>query len=141
MRAGLIGFVIAGTALAAHAAPASTLNCGSRSVGPGALIRKNGDGPTCLLRAFQLHGRPATYRLSSFGIDTVATDTFRTVRRGGVCQAAVAISFRVIPQTARLTGSGHCRALKQVGVDVVAGNCTGSGLPASVSVRTGRPPT
>ena len=138
VRAGLTALVIAGTALvAARAVPAATLDCGSRSIGPGDLARGTGPGPACLLRAFQEHCRPASYRLSSFGVDTIGTDTFRTVRRAGRCQIEVAITFHVVPRPPRRTGSGYCRTLRRVGTDVVAGRCTGEGLPTSLSL-TGR---
>jgi hypothetical protein len=75
--------------------------------------------------------------LSSFGVDTIGTDTFRTVRRAGSCQIRVTMSFHVVPQSPRQTGSGYCRTLRRQGTDVVAGGCSGIGLPASLSL-TGR---
>jgi hypothetical protein len=142
VRGGVITFALAGAALASQPAPAatSTLSCGSQSIGgPGSLIQRNGPGPACLLHAFQLNCRPATYRLISTGVDTVGIDTFRTIRRAGTCRVAVTISFRVVPQAARLTGNGFCRRLRRKGSDIVAGPCAGAGLPASVSLESGRP--
>ena len=134
LRIVLISAVVLGAIVASAAAPAATVDCGSRSVGPGALVRTVGPGASCLLRAFQQRCRPASYRLSSFGVDTIGTDTFRTVRRAGACEVAVAITFHLVPQPPRQTGSGYCKTLKRRGTDIVAGGCTGTGLPTSLSL-------
>jgi hypothetical protein len=134
VRTVLISAVLLGTLAAARAAPATAVDCGLRSVGPGALVRSVGPGPSCLLRAFEQRCRPASYRLSSFGVDTIGTDTFRTVRRAGACEVAVTIMFHLVPQPPKRTGSGYCRTLRRRGIDVVAGGCTGTGLPASLSL-------
>jgi hypothetical protein len=138
MRAALIAAVVVAAGLAAQAAPATSLNCGSRTLGPGALVQGRGPGPACLLRAFQQRCRPATYTLLSFGVDTGSTTTFRTVRRATGCQVAVTISFRVIPHPPKQTGTGYCRTLRRVGENVIAGRCTGTGLPATVSLTQAR---
>jgi hypothetical protein len=76
------------------------------------------------------------YELSTFGVDTIGRDTFRT-QAGKGCTIAVATSFTVVPQRPHTTGSGTCSSLRTVGGDVVAAGCVGGGLPRSLSL-TGR---
>jgi len=106
--------------------------CGSLSLGPGALTGHAGGGATCLLRAFQQHCRRAVYRLSVFGVDTVAVSTFATVGRAGHCEVALARTFRVVPQPPRPQGRGYCRTLRREGTAIVAEGCSGGGLPTRV---------
>jgi hypothetical protein len=126
----LIAAVVAGTAHAS--APRS---CGTYSIGPGALRRGSPAGATCLLRAYT-GCRPATFRLSSFGVDTIAKDVFRVVRVGGsACHVAVDASFEVVPQQPHLLHA-TCMRVKRTTNDIVASGCTGS-LPATISLTGG----
>lgn len=110
------------------------VNCGSSSLGPGALVHGSKAGASCLLRSFQQHCRPATYRLSRFGVDTVSVEQFRVVSRGGRCQIAVVATFRVVPQPAHATGHGYCEAIGRRGGDIVVSGCTGTGVQATISL-------
>jgi hypothetical protein len=114
----------------ARAAP-TVQNCGTYSYGPAAEPRGAANGAKCLLHAYQEHCRAAVYVLSSFGVDTVATDRFRLVRDNGRCVVTVAVSFQVVPQPAR-KHSGACRTLALKSTHVVAGRCTGASIPASI---------
>ncbi len=132
--------LLAALALAAcggTAAAGAATNCGSLSAGPGALTRGDRGGPACLLRAYRNHCAAATYRLSTFGVDTIATDDFRLVSQAGGCRVDVAISFRVVPQPQRPPLHGVCTSLAARGNDVVASGCTGGNLPPAISL-TGR---
>jgi hypothetical protein len=136
-----ITLVVVGTAavvaLGAVAARPPVLDCGSISVGPTALRPGTSSGAACLLRAYRQHCRPAVFELSIFGVDTIARDGFRLVMLDGACGVKVTTSFTVVPQKPRPQGSGECRTLAMRGSDVIAGGCTGSGLPSTISL-TGR---
>jgi hypothetical protein len=119
------------------AAAGAPVNCGSLTAGPGALTRGDRGGPSCLLHAYRNHCTVATYRLSMFGVDTIAVDDFRLVLHGGGCRIEVASSFRVVPQPQRSALHGACSRLVARGSDVVAEGCTGGNLPPTVSL-TGR---
>lgn len=121
-------------ALAAGAG-AATRQCQARSIGPGSLHRGGTKGAACLLAAFQQGCRPAEYLLSSFGVDTAATENFRTERLSGRCAVVVLTSFRVIPQQPRVFPTRTCSRLRKVGSDVVADRCT-AGTPAAVSLTS-----
>jgi hypothetical protein len=143
--AGCILLTIAATGAAAvqahatraHAAAPAVTDCGSATVGPTAIGGKSG-GALCLWHAYRSNCQPAVYRLSRFGIDTIARDTFRLVRARGHCRIAVTASFSVVPQKPHPVGSGRCSALVRVGTDVVAKRCVGKGLPASISLDGAR---
>ena len=120
----------------AFAGPAP-VKCASLSVGPGALRRGVTGGPACLLRAFRQGCPSATSVLWRFGVDTVATETFRLVKRRGRCEVAVTVSFRVVPQPAHATGDGYCTTVGRRNGDVIVAGCSGVGLPATISL-TGR---
>jgi len=120
--------------LAAGAAAAGPLDCGARSVGPGSLHRGGTSGAACLLRAFEQSCRAADYRLSLFGVDTVSSEDFRVVFRGGRCGVEVTTSFRVVPQQPHVTGTRRCARVRRIASgDIVADRCTG-GPPAAVSL-------
>jgi hypothetical protein len=110
--------------------------CGSYSIGPGAVVHGNARGARCLLSAYRDHCRPARYRLSIFGVDTIATRDFSVVTRDARCEVAVASSFRVVPQPAHSTGRSFCRTLRPVGTSILAQGCKGGGLPSTVSLTT-----
>ena len=74
------------------------------------------------------------YELSIFGVDTIARDEFRLVMLDGACRVKVTASFTVVPQRPRPQGSGECRWVAMRGSDVIAGGCTGSGLPSTISL-------
>jgi hypothetical protein len=116
---------------------AKPVNCGSISVGPGALVHGSTSGANCLLRSYQQHCLTATYKLSRFGVDTISISQFRVVTRTGRCQIAVTTSFRVVPQRPHTTGHGYCRTIGRRNGDIVVGGCTGTGLQATISL-TGR---
>jgi hypothetical protein len=127
--------VLCAAALAAGAG-AATRQCQARSVGPGSLHRGGTAGAACLLAAFQQGCRPAEYLLSSFGVDTAATEDFRTERKsGGRCSVVVLTSFRVVPQQPRVFPTRTCSRLRKVGSDVVADHCT-AGTPAAISLTS-----
>jgi hypothetical protein len=90
-----------------------------------------------MLRAYRHDCLDAAYRLSRFGVDTVAVEDFHVARRSGRCAVAVTGTFRVVPQPPHSTAGGFCRSLRRRGTDVVAGGCTGTGLPTTISL-TGR---
>jgi hypothetical protein len=108
-------------------------NCGAFSAGPGGTEHGGTSGSRCLLRAYEQHCRAAIYTMSVFGVDTIANDRFRLVRVGGHCLVDVTISFRVVPQPAR-KHSGVCRTLALNSRHVVAGRCTGWGIPVSIQL-------
>ncbi len=132
----LAGLVAMSTAVASTSAVAipraatAVQNCGSLSVGPGAGRRGATAGARCLLHAYQLQCRSAVYVLSRFGVDTIASDRFRLARESGHCLVTVTVSFRIVPQPAR-THTGSCRTLALKSTHVVAGRCTGTGIPSS----------
>lgn len=114
---------------------AALSSCGSASIGPGAIVHPSSTGGArCLLAAYRDHCRPATYKLSLFGVDTVATRAFRLVSSSGACVVDVTTSFRVVPQPAHVTGQGVCKQLRAIGVNVIAEGCTGRALPPRVSL-------
>ena len=124
----------AAAVLAAGAAAGKTLDCGTRSVGPGSLRRGGTAGAACLLRAFQQSCKAAEYRLSLFGVDTVRTEDFRVALRDGRCGVEVTTSFRVVPQQQHVTGRRRCaRVHRTGGGDIVADGCDG-GPPVAVSL-------
>jgi hypothetical protein len=71
--------------------------------------------------------------LSSFGVDTVDSEDFRTALRAGRCSVVVTESFRVVPQKPRVTSERRCARLRRVNGDIVADRCTG-GPPATISL-------
>src|SRR5262249_26976364 len=91
-------------------------------------------GARCLLAAYRHYCRQATYRLSLFGVDTVASREFGLVSSRSGCLVAVTSSFRVVPQPAHVTGKGTCRTLRAIGRNIVAGSCMGRGLPTRISL-------
>ena len=99
---------------------AAAIQCQARSVGPGSLRRGGDAGAACMLSAFE-ECHPAGYSLSSFGVDTVRTESFRLVG----CKVYVTESFRVVPQQPRILGRFICSRLRKTTAgDVVADRCT-----------------
>jgi hypothetical protein len=116
---------------------AGELRCASLSLGPGSLTRQSGhQGARCLLTAYQHHCQTAHYRLSIFGIDTIATRDFTVLNRSGRCQVGVTTSFRVVPQQPHTSGHGYCRTLDPQGTDIIARSCHGKGLPPALSLTS-----
>src|SRR6476646_6311088 len=134
----ICGVVLVG--LRAGHTNAAVTNCGTASIGPGAVgYKSTGGGARCLLAAYLDHCRQARFRLSLFGIDTVATRDFRLVMSSGRCAVAVTLSFRVVPQPAHVTGQGTCARLRAIGRSVVAESCKGHGVPATFSLTASAP--
>jgi hypothetical protein len=118
----------------AAAAPAPT--CGAYSVGPGSHTAGTVKSAQCLLHQF-VRCHSATYRLSQFGVDTIAVDDFSVSNADGHCFVSVQASFRVVPRAAKPGATAFCAKLEAKGSDVVAVNCTGGNLPKTISL-TGR---
>ncbi|HEY2071967.1 MAG TPA: hypothetical protein VGG88_00180 [Gaiellaceae bacterium] len=98
---------------------AATIQCQARSVGPGSLRRGGTSGAACMLAAFK-DCHAAGYTLSSFGVDTIRTETFRLAG----CKVYVTESFRVVPQQPRVLGRFVCSRLRKTSTgDVVADRC------------------
>jgi hypothetical protein len=87
-----------------------------------------------MLRAYRRGCASATYELSSFGVDTIATLRFQLVRRNGNCTVDVTRSFHVVPQQPRVTGAGRCKTLRKTATDIVATGCKGHGVSATTSL-------
>ena len=139
MRRAFVLFVTASLAVAVAAganAGAAMRRCQSRTVGPGSLVRGGKQGAACMLAAFQNGCKPAEYLLSSFGVDTAATEDFRIERRAGTCDVNVITSFGVVPQTPHVFPPRTCRRIHRLGADVVADRCTAgtAGEPAAISL-------
>ena len=132
-RVVLVAVLAAVAAGSAHAATRPT--CGSYSVGPGTHRAGSAHGATCLLTQFK-RCRSASYTLSVFGVDTIATDAFSVANADGHCFVSVQMTNRVVPQQPRPLGTALCSALVAKGTDVVAVNCTGA--PAKTISLTGR---
>jgi hypothetical protein len=88
-----------------------------------------------MLRAYRHGCTTATYELSSFGVDTIATLRFQLVRRSGSCTVAVTRSFHVVPQKARVTAVGRCKTLRRTATDIVATGCGGGLAPTTSLTR------
>ena len=131
----LVVLACATAAAGASAAPALR-QCSARSIGPGSSLDGGTTGAACVLAAFRSGCKPAEYVLSSFGVDTAATEDFRVERRAGRCDVVVITSFRVIPQAARVFKPQTCRRVRKVKADIVADRCTAGppGQPAAVSL-------
>jgi len=113
---------------------AAAIQCQARSVGPGSLRRGGTEGAACMLAAYRRDCGAAAYTLSSFGVDTVRTVTFRMRRGAGTCAVQVTDSFRVVPQPPRVLRRLVCRRLRRTATgDVVTDRCTPA---ASVSLTT-----
>jgi hypothetical protein len=110
-------------------------SCGTLTVGPTAIRTGGaGAGAPCMLAAFA-RCVAARYRLSSFGIDTVATTSFSIARSGGGgCSVSVARTFQVVPQPPLPSGGGTCAAIASRAGDIAATGCRGSGLASIVSL-------
>lgn len=98
----------------------ATTHCPARSIGPGSLHGGGTAGATCMLAAFRNDCHPAAYSLSSHGVDTIRTETFRMVRGNSGCSITVTESFRVVPQQPHVTARYVCRRLRPF----VADRCT-----------------
>jgi hypothetical protein len=123
--------------LAATAATASAgvvHDCGSLSVGPGALRHGPTNGAACFLAAYP-KCRPTSYTLSSFGVDTIATDLFRLEATSSSCQVQVTGTFRVVPQRPHTTLRTFCLRVSRTANDIVATGCTGAVKTISLTGR------
>lgn len=119
-----IAVLIAASALASAAGAATPVHCQTRSIGPGSLQRGGTAGAACLLAAFDNGCRAADYTLSQFGVDTIHSEAFRTLKLpGGHCGVAVLETFRVIPQKPHLGESHTCGRLRRTATDIVADRC------------------
>jgi hypothetical protein len=99
---------------------AAAIQCQARSIGPGSLRRGGTSGAACMLAAFN-DCHAAGYTLSSFGVDTIHTETVRLVG----CKVYVTESFRVVPQQPRVLGRFVCSRLRKTGTgDIVADRCS-----------------
>ena len=101
----------------ALAATVAAIQCQPRSVGPGSLRHGGTAGAACLVRAYDDGCRPAEYTLSTFGVDTIRSETFRTQATSGGCQIVVSSSFRVVPQAPHSTGRYTCLRVRRLVVD------------------------
>ena len=118
--------------IASLAAAASPQQCAARTIGPGSLHKGGTAGATCMLAAYRAGCRPATYTLSSYGVDTIAVETFTTrPLSGGRCGVVVARTFRVVPQQPHVLSRRTCTRLRRTSTGVVADRCT---RPAAVSL-------
>ncbi|MGH2971446.1 MAG: hypothetical protein ACRDNM_04990 [Gaiellaceae bacterium] len=101
-------------------AAAAAIQCQAKSIGPASLHRGGTAGAACMLAAYK-ECRAAGYELSSFGVDTVRTETFRIVG----CKVYVTESFRVVPQQPRVLGRFVCTRLRKTSTgNVVADRCS-----------------
>jgi hypothetical protein len=108
-------------------AVAAVTQCQARSVGPGSLRRGGTAGAACMLAAFDDDCRPAGYTLSSFGVDTVRTLSFRTAARGSGCAVYITETFRVVPQQPRVLSRRVCARVHKTDAGIVADRCTPAG--------------
>jgi hypothetical protein len=103
---------------------AAAIQCQPRSVGPGSLRRGGDAGAACMLAAYDDRCRSAGYSLSSFGVDTARTETFRMVH----CTIFVTETFRVVPQQPHVLRRIVCTRIRKTPAgDVVADRCTPRG--------------
>ena len=120
-----IALIAAAAVLASGANAAAPQQCAARTIGPGSLHKGGTVGATCLLAAYRDGCRRATYRLSSYGVDTIAVETFTThPLGGGRCGVVVVHSFRVVPQQPRVLSRHTCTRLRKTTTDVLADRCT-----------------
>ncbi|MDE3026461.1 MAG: hypothetical protein KGI93_12920 [Acidobacteriota bacterium] len=113
---------------------AAAIQCRARSIGPGALGRGGAAGAACMLAAYRRDCRAADYTLSSFGVDTVRTETFTMLRGANACTIRVTDSFRVVPRPPRVLRRLLCARLRTTSTGgVVADRCTPA---ATVSLTT-----
>ena len=108
-------------------AVAAATQCQARSVGPGSLRRGGTAGASCMLAAFDDHCRPAAYTLSSFGVDTIRTFSFRTAARASGCAVYITETMRVVPQQPRVLERLVCARVHKTDAGIVADRCTPAG--------------
>jgi hypothetical protein len=125
---------VAAVAAASPVAGARPTTCASLHVGPGSQSSGSRAGAVCLLAAFQDRCSSAADTLSFSGVDTVAEDDFRVLKRSGRCSVQVTRTFRIFPQRPHNTGHGFCTGLARRGADVVASGCEGIGLSPTISL-------
>jgi hypothetical protein len=127
----------AAAVLASGAGAQAPIHCQAKSIGPGSLQRGGIAGAACLLAAFDHGCRSASYTLSQFGVDTVHSLKFDTLRLpGGTCGVAVLETFRVVPQPPRLGDSHTCGRLRKTAAgDIVADRCK----PDSATISLTKP--
>jgi hypothetical protein len=137
-----IGSVAAALAVGAVAvqggAASSVRSCGSLTVGgEAAPTSSTGGGAACILGAFR-SCTPATYRLASFGVDTIATSTFTVAKGPSGCTVTVSVTHRVVPRPPSGPTVGRCSAIVRARSDIVATGCRPATLSPTLSL-TGRP--
>ena len=123
-------------ATAATASAGGVHDCGSLSVGPGALRHGSTQGAVCFLQAYP-KCRPTSYTLASFGVDTIGTDVFRLQTTSNGCRVEVTGTFRVVPQRPHTTLRAVCLRVSRSPSDIVATGCIGTGSTKTISL-TGR---
>jgi hypothetical protein len=139
VRALIVRLAAAASLLALQAAPAAAVpaaaapSCGVATAGPGALAHAGDRGAECLLAADADHCAPASFRLSVFGIDTIARDLFSLRARGSACLVEVVASFEVVPRPPT-PHAGVCTALRRVASAIEALGCSGKDIPSELSL-------
>ncbi len=76
-----------------------------------------------MLAAFGHGCRPIAYRLSVFGLDTIASTLFTLARLHGRCRVVVVSSFEVVPRLKTIR-RGTCAALSARPPGVFATGCS-----------------
>jgi hypothetical protein len=132
----LLTALVSAAALAASAGAATGGQCQARSIGPGSLHRGGTAGASCMLAAFDDHCRPAGYTLSSFGVDTVRTFSFRTAARGNGCAVYITETFRVVPQQPGVLNRRVCARVHKTDAGIVADRCTPAGTVSLTKMST-----
>ena len=132
---GSLAAALAVGAAAAHGAGAAPVrSCGSLTVGGEAVTTSSkGGGAACMLQAFR-SCVPATYRLSSFGVDTIATSTFTVAKSASGCVVTVSVTHRFVPRPPSGPTVGRCGAIVRAGSDIVATGCRPGTLSPTLSL-------
>jgi hypothetical protein len=121
-------------AAAAQGVVASPMrSCGSLTVTDALPTNSTGGGAACMLNAFR-SCTPATYRLASFGVDTVATSTFTVAKGASGCAVTVSVTHRVVPRPPSGPTVGRCGAIVRAGSDIVATGCRPGTLLPTLSL-------
>jgi hypothetical protein len=127
-----------GAAAGQDAAAWPARSCGSLTVGGSAVPTSSpGSGAACMLKAFRTC-TPATYRLGSFGVDTITTSTFVLAKSASGCAVTVSVTHRVVPRPPSGPTVGRCGAIVRSGSDIVATGCRPATLSPTLSL-TGKP--
>jgi len=136
---GSLAAALAVCAAAVQGASASPVrSCGSLAVGGEAVTTNStGSGAACMLTAFR-SCTPATYRLTSFGVDAIATSTFVVAKGPNGCIVTVSVTHRIVPRPPSGPTLGRCGAIVRAGPDIVATGCRPATLSPTLSL-TGKP--